>query len=83
MAEEAQNGSGTKSASSGEDAPNMGPKQKRSGALKMPDDVVEAVIEEEEAEADQSRIAGKIGASHEGGMGAQGGQTDFGNPGKF
>jgi hypothetical protein len=52
----------------------------------LTDAQIEAEVEGEEAELDQQlggEFADDFGASHQGGSGAQGGQTDFGNPKKF
>ncbi|HEY0315835.1 MAG TPA: hypothetical protein VGC28_06160, partial [Sphingomonas sp.] len=63
-----------------ESAPATG--HEPSATPKIPDEVIEAEVALEEAEIDEA-LADNFGAGHQGGMGAQGGQTDFGNPGKF
>lgn len=49
----------------------------------LSDEEIEAEIDLDEAALAAGKLDDDLGASHQGGAGAQGGQTDFGNPRKF
>jgi len=58
-------------------------KAEASKSRPLSDEEIEVEIDLDEAALAAGKLDDDLGASHQGGAGAQGGQTDFGNPRKF